>query len=322
MILSTLNIIESAKSDPGLSCRAYCRGEVSTTVDPRTAVAQLYEPRLSNPICLVGFKLPIIADGLLTTPLALSEFVESFDEADQQILLTPKFCLTDLHLDSADGISVTMGKCEKVWLCFPPTTHNLQLMQKVEGQKSKLMRIGKDLEGGMIFKTDSTQAIYLPVGTIHAVFTLVGGFLIAIDFTTPTSAKTYAALLRAELDGSGTFQETIFERFLSSVSLGLDNNKVIESVSAWIDGFERLKRRAVEEKEWATTAQEVWDEFLRNWKGKKIACPCGKMGRQNFAEHFSTYHALTQSKKRIVRSKRKREDDSGPFITSTKRSKK
>lgn len=91
--------------------------------------------------------------------MALSEFVEPFDQSEQSLLLTPKYWCIDLHIgkrvlsrveqfansceDSADGISAPMGSCEKVWVTFPPTERNLALMSKAEGQKAKVARIGK-----------------------------------------------------------------------------------------------------------------------------------------------------------------------------------
>ena len=83
---------------------------------------------------------------------------------------------------------------------FPPTRKNLHLMRIADAQRGKLARIGKDLEGGLIFKSTSSQALYIPVGCIHAVFTLHVGFLLSIEFSTPDSVPVLATLLNSDFD--------------------------------------------------------------------------------------------------------------------------
>ena len=73
-------------------------------------------------------------------------------------------------------------------------------MRNAEGQKAKLVRLAPSLEGGMIMKTTSAEAIYLLAGCIHATFTIEGGYLIAIDFTTMNSAKAFSEYLVSGLD--------------------------------------------------------------------------------------------------------------------------
>jgi len=47
---------------------------------------------------LIGLNLPNVPDGILTTPLALSEFVEPFGETNLQLLLTPKLGVNDIDV--------------------------------------------------------------------------------------------------------------------------------------------------------------------------------------------------------------------------------
>ncbi|KAG4430017.1 hypothetical protein IFR05_014500 [Cadophora sp. M221] len=160
----------------------YSQGIVDSDLDPRKAIAQLHEPDRLNPVGLIGYRLPkLIPDENpgFVTPTTLSRFAEPFNEDNRQMLCTPKFWMTDLHI----------GLCEKLWIMFPPTPQNLQLMQSADGQRSKLARIGKDLGGGLVIKADSSQALYIPAGCIHAVFTLHGGFLVSLEFTTSLSVK-------------------------------------------------------------------------------------------------------------------------------------
>lgn len=86
-----------------------------------------------------------------------------------------------------DGTSTTIDECEKIWLLFPGTTRNLSLMKGEDGLQAKLARIGGLLEGGAIVRTTSSDALYIPAGCIHAVFTIRGGFLAAVECTTARS---------------------------------------------------------------------------------------------------------------------------------------
>jgi len=98
LILATLDQIQGAKSDLTIGIPTYRRGEVDSTLDPRLAVAQLAEPNPNDPISIIGLRLEIMPDNLLKAPVSLSKFVEPFEEEDLQLLLTPKYCATDLHL--------------------------------------------------------------------------------------------------------------------------------------------------------------------------------------------------------------------------------
>jgi hypothetical protein len=83
---------------------------------------------------------------------------------------------------------------------FPPTVENLRLIQLADAQRGKLARICKDLEGGLVFRSTSQQAIYIPAGCIHVVFTTRGGFLLTMEFSTPESACVLSALLKSDFD--------------------------------------------------------------------------------------------------------------------------
>jgi len=100
ILLATLTRIGDHQKNPRLVyIPAYCRGEKDTSLDQRLAIAQLSEPRRSNPIALIGFRLPdTLPDSSLRVPESLSTSVEPFGEVNLQIILTPKFWVTDLHI--------------------------------------------------------------------------------------------------------------------------------------------------------------------------------------------------------------------------------
>jgi len=79
--------------------QVYSRGQVDSSVDPRLVLAQLYELNKFNLMAILGYQLKsLVPDSSLTTPEALTKFVEPFNEDNVQILLTPTYWVTDLHI--------------------------------------------------------------------------------------------------------------------------------------------------------------------------------------------------------------------------------
>lgn len=137
-----------------------------------------------------------------------------------------------------------MHQCRKIWLMFPPTGHNFRLLEAELGQSTRLARIGGDLEGGIIVETDSTQAVFIPSGCLHACLTTAGGFLVSIDCTTRASARPFSRYLQrqfyGELDVEG--QRVVFYKFLNTLEVAIDNE-----CRSWLlrHGFMRNPRYAV-----------------------------------------------------------------------------
>ena len=64
-------------------CPAWSKGLIDPKLDARTAVAQLDEPNLANPVALIGYRLPdLVPDDSLSAPEALTKFVELFEETN------------------------------------------------------------------------------------------------------------------------------------------------------------------------------------------------------------------------------------------------
>jgi hypothetical protein len=203
---------------------------------------------------------------------------------------------TNQDLDAADGLSVPMGACKKVWVAFPPTPNNLTLLAKQEGRKMKIRRIGNNLEGGVIFKTTSEDAVYLPVGCIHIVFTTVGGFLNALDFTTPESVGTYPTLFLANLDRrNSAFNDDCLKFFHDSLELALDNQKEQDAIAAWIVAQNSALEYGKANATWKTAVLVLWNDFLQRKAAKKVNCPCGKSKEGEFVDHFQSKHLWAAS---------------------------
>lgn len=213
-------------------------------------------------------------------------------------------------------------------------------MASANGQKAKLARIGPRLEGGIIFTTTGEESVYIPVGCLHSVFTLVGGFLVAIDFVTPRSCKTFAAMLEAGLDResgeSKAFQNDVFYWFLASIDLALCYPLLMEGIEAWVDAIERIREWVERNKNWGKKASRVWDTFLGTVEGKKVRCPCGEQRADEiFKVHLKRKHwwgkgskVVTDEKKpihseakRVVKRKvqAKEEDETEKRVRRSKR---
>lgn len=70
----------------------------------------------------------------------------------------------------------------KLWAMFPPTESNLRLFSTVREKVRILERLSPQLEGGFAVVTDHREALFFPAGTLHAVFTLRGNYLVGKTF--------------------------------------------------------------------------------------------------------------------------------------------
>ncbi|KAE8334465.1 hypothetical protein BDV24DRAFT_26640 [Aspergillus arachidicola] len=169
---------------------------------PSTSVSEsTFKPRSDKAaVYLTGLRLPIVKKMGFRCPDDLCTVVERNEEPNEQVNLTPKFSFADLHIDyGEDGVSTPIGDCRKVWFMYPPTQKNLAAMANLEGQRHKLSPLSDTLEAGIVVKTTSDHALYIPAGCLHATFTL-GGYLIANDFTTFRSIKATGAYITSGLD--------------------------------------------------------------------------------------------------------------------------
>jgi hypothetical protein len=122
------------------------------------------------------------------------------------------------------------------------------------------------LEGGIIARTTAAQAVYLPAGCIHAVFTLRGGFLASTDVSTRESVWPFSQYLRhqlqRDLDPQG--QDECYFLFLQSLRLSLHNDRWAQALRSWnsIEGI--LAERAARHREWKLEVQRVWQEATQN----------------------------------------------------------
>lgn len=188
-------------------------------------------------------------------------------------------------------------------------------MQQAEAQRSKLARIGKCLEGGLIYKTTSTEALYVPIGCIHAVFTIHGGFLVTMEFNSPMAAKVLSALFLSgfHVRKDPYAQAELPGEFIEAVALALRENQVLLGIEAWISVKEHILRWADTSEDrheatrnefwierrlgWKKKVTETWNEFFSSIHSQKVVCPCGDMeAGESFREHFRAEHMFVKFK--------------------------
>ncbi|KAF7856813.1 hypothetical protein EAF04_009576 [Stromatinia cepivora] len=117
-----------------------------------------------------------------------------------RVNISPTGTFTDLWIDMERSVfSLAFGRSRKIWLFFPPTERNMRLFSKVVGESNILARIGSDLEGGVVCETTTSSALYLPAGTLCTVFTIEGGLLGEIKFTTAADTAIMDRFIQAEM---------------------------------------------------------------------------------------------------------------------------
>ena len=98
LIISTLDLIQEKKLDSTIKCSVFRRGELDSDLDPRVVIAQLCDPDPSDPAAIIGYKLDILPEGALSAPNALKQYAEPYLEDEQQVLMTPKYWISDIHI--------------------------------------------------------------------------------------------------------------------------------------------------------------------------------------------------------------------------------
>ncbi len=120
------------------------------------------------------------------------------------INVTLKFTEVDLHIVNGIGVLSAGIPTIKIWFLYPPTVFllfrkialslwkhgcvmfivkdkNPSILEDDYSEDNRLTGTGERLERGLIMATGPGPAgIYLPMGTIHAIYTITGGFLCSI----------------------------------------------------------------------------------------------------------------------------------------------
>lgn len=264
------------------------------------AFRQLYRPNKRCPISVIGIQPSKTAlTSHYQVPTSLAAYVTAHAQRDVIYNLTPRYSFVDLHIDyGADGISKTMSDCEKYWFLFPPTTRNLDLLASVHGEQGKLGKILNRLEYGIIAKTRSSEALYIPAGCIHATYTTTGGFLVAKDFVTIHTYKYIASLMQSRYFKVFDFEsrELCLEWFMISLEVATRYQPILAVCKVWIVAENVLK--SLTPRLLLRVLREVkgcFEEALEGAGDNITQCPCGwekKSSRCTFKSHWDETHLI------------------------------
>src|SRR5258706_1447492 len=166
-------------------------------------------------------------------------------------------------------------------------------MRSVNGQMSRLKQLATSLEGGLIVQTTSSEAIYLPAGCIHAVFTITGGFLVTMDFTTRDSIEAFSRYLKFDLDSAMDNESQIhcYELYLSCLDVALTNGRGIIALQSWVSIGNRLQAIADNDPKWRKRAKQIWETYLSSKKVGQYSCSCSWNGPGScFKRHIENTH--------------------------------
>ena len=89
-----------------------------------------------------------------------------------------------------------VGDTVKLFVCWPPTEHNLKLLDDEPPGPERLSRIIDRLGGGRCVVICRNNPLYLSSGCIHAVVTLRGGFMYAGNFMSANNGTAFIRTLR------------------------------------------------------------------------------------------------------------------------------
>lgn len=180
---------------------------------------------------------------------------------------------------------------------------------------SRLKQLANSLEGGEIVRTTSSEAIYLPAGWIHAVFTITGGFLVSMEFTTRDSIEAFSRYLKFNLDTSLDTESQIhcYEYYLDCLNVALTNGRDIIALQSWVSIEDRLRAIGDNYLEWRKRAKQIWEKYLPSKEAEQYSCSCGWNGPGScFKKHFKNNHlSFVLGVNEVPSKARKRKRSSG-----------
>jgi hypothetical protein len=235
--------------------------------------------------------------------------------------VTPRYSVVELHTGTRgstktallltgpdygmDGISAVLGDCRKTFILFPPSDYNLSWMRRECHNQGKLVRGLEVLQCGVMAELDSSNAIFIPSGWSHAVFTTEGGFLVSIDCVTKRTVWTFSQYLRYQLylEVETKKQADCFFLFLDCLEVALEHGELSTASRSWTN-IEDLLRKHSDDK-WKRSALMLWKGVLENHADVLVSEGCDDVGEVP-VDRFYEKH-LTWLDTELGGRKRKRE---------------
>ena len=256
------------------------------------ALLQLHRPDAANQTMIQNL-LPTKLNCQLQIPNILRSYLQPHDDAPKfTINVTPTYNFVDLHVDRGmEGLAITIEHCQKLWFLWPPTPGNLREFERVLRKGGGGRMVACNLDDGIITYTDSTMAIYVPAGWIHATLTLSGGFLAGITFVAAESIFITAQCFAMDLRHTPDEFEENCQHYIDALEVSLRTQDVaieLQAVESWVTLQSALQRLVTKKCKALADTMEIWSSFLAGditWQ----ACPC-KWEGESFAAHFLSKH--------------------------------
>lgn len=205
-------------------------------------------------------------------------------------------------------MSQCFGRCEKIWILFPPTSENLAAYANTVGFDRRFAKVGSKLHGGIIIKTTQAEALILPSGALHITCTTAGGFLGGIMFsvveTLPTMSRVLVNHLPVLTHIMNQFREDLetYTRCLDQ-TLAMGSRELLPHVlRSWIDLSSKLENtcKTINPELFGmlnkslSALNELWESFVTSTH-HDFNCPCGTW-TVDIGDHVRRHHIIhTQS---------------------------
>lgn len=158
-----------------------------------------------------------------------------------------------------------------MWLLFPPTLRNLSVLAQDLEQSDKLLTLASKLEGGVVLTLQSNEALYFPPGTLHAVFTIQGGFLVGSQFWSRESVIPFTNFY---LSGCAAGVERVPELYLDVLEISLARSRQPAALRSWSDLTSRkTTKKWAEDEEWRKNALEIWETYYDSQAADSSSAP-------------------------------------------------
>ena len=131
-------------------------------------------------------------------------------------------------------VSSPVKPCKKIFLLYPPTQSNLIAFDGVHHSTNRLRTICHDLEGGLMVPLDYTQALAIPSGCLHAVFTHTKGWLVTLGFMDTRTLKPMSACIAHNSSAiEGEDEEVMLQNWFGQQSSYLTVRHSEIALEAW-----------------------------------------------------------------------------------------
>lgn len=176
-----------------------------------------------------------------------------------------------------------VGDTVKLFVCWPPTEHNLKLLDDEPPGPERLSRIIDQLGGGRCVVVCRNNPLYLNSGCIHAVVALRGGFMYAGNFMTANNGIAYIRALRLSPAFVDRYDDAglrgLFANLLDQIDTTLGrlscwHSLIAELIKSWpiIQRIGRtMEKKLLAERLFRVSKQSQWQQVYTEFSDTDMA---------------------------------------------------